>query len=346
MQKLRQCGVSVGTVVLISLVCSIFKPHVDYRIVALILLLAVSVLAVILDILPVLLAAFLSALILNLFFLEPVGHYKINNSENALLFFIYLLVALVSAVLTHRLRQQEAKVRDKEEKEKTLYLYNTLLNSLSHELKTPISTILGGIDLLKTGNLKPELNAELVQEIDLAAGRLNTQVENLLNMSRLETGTLKLKRDWCDLNELVFRSMGPRVGKEIRFTPKEEIPLVKVDQGLMETMLYGLLNNARRYAGPEAQVGIDVNVSDEHFEIRVWDSGPGIPEEEREKVFEKFYRLPHSGTGGTGLGLSIAKGICHAHDGDIFAEERPGGGAVLVVHIPAEMSYLKNLKND
>ena len=346
MQKLKQCGISIGSIALLSFICYSFGPHVDYRIVALILLLAVSVLGVILDILPVLLAAILSALILNLFFLEPVGHYKINNSENALLFFIYLLVALVSAVLTHRLRQQEAKVRDKEEKEKTLHLYNTLLNSLSHELKTPIATIVGGTDLLKTGGLSPELNAELVQEIDLAAARLNTQVENLLNMSRLETGTLKLKRDWCDVNELVFHCLGLMGGREIRFLPKEEIPLVKVDQGLIETLLYGLLSNARRYAGADAQVGVEANVSDEHLEIQVWDDGPGIPEEERERVFEKFYRLPNSGTGGTGLGLSIAKGICQAHDGDIAVLARPGGGALFVVRIPAEMSYLKNLKND
>lgn len=346
MEKIKQCGISIGSIVLIALVCFSFRPHVDYRIVALILLLAVSVLGVILDILPVLLAAILSSVILNLFFLEPVGHYKINNSENALLFFIYLLVALVSAVLTHRLRRQEAKVRDKEEKEKTLNLYNTLLSSLSHELKTPISTILGGIDLLKTGNLKPELNAELVQEIDLAAARLNTQVENLLNMSRLETGTLKLKRDWCDVNELVFQSIGLLGGREIRFTAKEEIPLVKVDLGLMETLLYGLLNNARLYAGPDSPVGVEVNVYEEVLEIRVWDQGPGIPEEERGRVFEKFYRLPNSGTGGTGLGLSIAKGICLAHDGTIHVEQNQGGGAVFVVRIPAEMSYLKSLKND
>jgi two-component system sensor histidine kinase KdpD len=346
MEKIKQCGISTGSIVLIALVCFSFRPHVDYRIVALILLLAVSVLGVILDILPVLLAAILSSVILNLFFLEPVGHYKINNSENALLFFIYLLVALVSAVLTHRLRRQEAKVRDKEEKEKTLNLYNTLLSSLSHELKTPISTILGGIDLLKTGDLKPELNAELVQEIDLAAARLNTQVENLLNMSRLETGTLKLKRDWCDVNELVFHSIGLLGGREIRFTAKEEIPLVKVDLGLMETLLYGLLNNARLYAGPDSPVGVEVNVYEEVLEIRVWDQGPGIPEEERDRVYEKFYRLPHSGTGGTGLGLSIAKGICQAHDGTIHVEENQGGGAVFVVRIPAEMSYLKSLKND
>lgn len=348
---LRQTFIGTAFVVLISMVCYLFRPYMDYRIVALILLLAVSLLAVLFDILPVLLSAVLSALILNLFFIEPVLHYKINSPESALLFFIYMLVALVNAVLTNRLRKQEAKARDKEEKEKTIRLYNTLLSSLSHELKTPIATIIGSVDTLREAGDKitAEQQADLLSAIDIAGSRLNNQVENLLNMSRLETGILTLKKDWCDIQELVFRVISAVPGQgahRIFFEPDDQAPLFKVDEGLMEIMLYGMISNAVRYTPPGSEVRVSVDFEDDQLHIRISDNGKGIPEEDRKKVFEKFYRLPGSGTGGTGLGLSIVKGIVEAHRGEIRLSNNSAGGAEFNVTLPAEVSYLKNLKNE
>src|SRR3546814_202838 len=192
---------------------------------------SVSVLAVLFDIIPVLSAALISALLLNIFFIEPVPNYKIYDTESVLLFFIYLFIALVNAVLTNRLRKQEKKTRDREEKAKTIKLYNTLLNSLSHELKTPIATIIGGIDTLKEidSEIVQEQRMELLAEIETAGNRLNKQVENLMNMSRLETGTLKLKRDWCDVNELIFLvilKLHAEDAVRICFEPDEALPLV------------------------------------------------------------------------------------------------------------------------
>src|SRR5690606_4407383 len=135
-----------------------------------------------------------------------------------------------NAVLTNRLRKQEKKIRDREEKEKTIKLYNTLLNSLSHELKTPIATIIGTIDTLK--EIDPEINPrqrmELLAEMEIASNRLNNQVENRMNMSRLETGTLKPKRDWCDVNELIFmviQKLPADDTNRIHFEPDESLPL-------------------------------------------------------------------------------------------------------------------------
>src|SRR3546814_2541687 len=138
---------------------------------------SVSVLAVLFDIIPVLSAALISALLLNIFFIEPVPNYKIYDTESVLLFFIYLFIALVNAVLTNRLRKQEKKTRDREEKAKTIKLYNTLLNSLSHELKTPIATIIGGIDTLKEidSEIVQEQRMELLAEIETAGNHLNKQ---------------------------------------------------------------------------------------------------------------------------------------------------------------------------
>ena len=347
----RQILLGAGVVVLLSAACYLVLPYLDYRIVALVLLLAVSLLAVLFDILPVLVSAVLSALILNLFFIEPVFHYKINSPENALLFFIYILVALVNAVLTNRLRKQEARARDREENEKAIRLYNTLLSSLSHELKTPIATVIGATDTLKEAGdrITPKQKEDLLTAIDLAANRLNHHVENLLNMSRLETGTLKLKKDWCDVNELIFRVLGavPDLGgHRVFFESDDGVPLFKIDEGLMEVVVYGLLSNAMRHTPPGAEIRIGVEYDDDRLHVVVSDNGRGIPVENRQQVFEKFYRLPQSGTGGTGLGLSIVRGIVEAHQGEIRVTDSASGGAEFSVVLPAEVSYLKNLKNE
>lgn len=197
---------SIAFIIVISTISYYFKDTFSYKIVALFLLFLVSVLAMLFDILPVLVSAILSALILNYFFIPPYFTFHINSPEDILLFFIYLSVALVNAVLSFKIRKEEEKSRDKEEKENTIKLYNTLLNSLSHELKTPISTIIGAVDTLKENREKLSENSqnELLKEIDTASLRLNRQVENLLIMSRLETGMFKLKLDWVDTNELIF----------------------------------------------------------------------------------------------------------------------------------------------
>lgn len=347
----RQYAVSIISVVLLSSVCFLLKEYIDYQIVALLLLLMVSILSIVYDIIPVTIAAVLSAFILNIFFIDPILHYKINNAENALLFFIYLLMALVSAILTNRIRKQEKKIREKEEKEKTIKLYNTLLNSLSHELRTPISTIIGAIDMLKEHDvlISPDYKSVLLTEMEIASMRLNRQVENLLNMNRLETGNLKLKKDWCDVNELIFlviQKFPDLKTHQIIFKPEEEFPLFKIDAGLMEQVLYGLVHNAVLYTASGTIICIELREDKEHLEIIIWDNGIGFPEDKKEKVFEKFYRLPHSKTGGTGLGLSIAKGFVEAHNGTIFLQNLHQGGAHFTIRIPSEVSYLKNLKNE
>ena len=119
---------------------------------------------------------------------------------------MYFVIALVNAVLTFKIRQIEKAARQKEEKAHTVKLYNTFLNSLSHELRTPIAAIIGATDNLQNNSaqLSPQNKNELVTEISKASFRLNQQVENLLNMSRLESGFIQPKKDWCDINELIY----------------------------------------------------------------------------------------------------------------------------------------------
>ncbi len=346
----KQYIISITLICFISFFCFLLDDYISYHIVALILLLTVSVLAVLYDIIPVIIATLLSALILNFFFIDPIFHYKINGAENTLLFFIFLLVGSVGAALTYRIKKQEQKIREKEEKEKVIKLYNSLFSSLSHELKTPIATIIGAVDTLKEQESLSETHkAILLSEIEIASMRLNRQVENLLNMNRLETGNLQLKRDWCDVNELIFIVIGKMQfthKQNINFIPNESTPLFKIDDGLIEQALYCIIHNATIYTPDESTITISVAENNESLVITIADNGNGFPEDKIEKVFDKFYRLPNNKVGGTGLGLSIAKGFVEAHNGSITLENQPSGGAKFTIIIPCELSYINNLKNE
>lgn len=347
----RQYLLSALLVLAVSLVCFAFKGFVGYKIVALILLMAVSVAAMLFEILPVLLAAVLSAVIWNFFFIPPLYTFYIGNTEDALMFLLYFFIALINAVLTFKIREVEKKARDKEEKEKELKLYNTLLSSLSHELRTPIATILGSVDMLKESKekLSVENRTELLNEIAIAGNRLNRQVENILNMSRLESGMLKPKSDWTDINELVnsvIQKLLPPNEHNLIFQNNDNLPLFKLDIGLTEQILYNLLHNAILYTPANTNIEIDVTHQSGRCVITVCDNGGGFPDNGIVLAFDKFYRLPNTKAGGSGLGLSIVKGFTDAQNGTIKLENNEQGGATFTIEIPAESTYLNNLKNE
>ena len=346
-----QYFLSALLVLIVSLICFLFKDLVGYRIVALIMLMAVSVAAMLFEILPVLLAAVLSAVIWNFFFIPPLYTFNIGNTEDALMFLLYFVIALVNGVLTFKIREAEKKARDKEEKEKELKFYNTLLNSLSHELRTPIAAILGSVDMLKESKdkLSAENQIELLNEIGIAGNRLNRQVENILNMSRLESGMLKPKSDWTDMNELVnsvMQKLLPANDHKLIFYNNDNLPLFRLDSGLTEPILYNLLQNAILYTAANTVIAIDVTDQSENCVITVSDNGNGFPQREMAFVFDKFYRLPNTKTGGSGLGLSIVKGFTEAQNGTIKLENNEEGGAKFTIEIPAETTYVNNLKNE
>lgn len=346
-----QYVIAIGLLLVVATCCFYVSDFVSYRIVAMVLLMTVSVVAMLFEILPVLITAVLSAVVWNFLFIPPVFTFHISSAEDTLMFMMYFLIALVNAVLTFKIRKEESRARDKEEKENTIKLYNALLNSLSHELRTPISTILGAVDTLKCDNnrLSPALQRALLSEIDTAGIRLNRQVDNLLNMSRLESGMLKPKRDWCDLNDLLYsvvHKMDDTEKHTIEFQVKESLPLFKIDAGLMEQIVHNLVHNAIQYTPDGTLIKIDARHANELCVLTVSDAGSGFPVYEMPFVFDKFYRLPNSKTGGSGLGLSIVKGFVEALNGKVSLENNKTGGACFTVEIPAETSYMQNLKNE
>lgn len=339
-------------VLAVAFACYSFRGVLEYKLAALLLLVTVSVLASIFRILPVLVASVLSALILNFFFIPPFSTFHISTAEDLLLFAMYFVIAPVNAVFTYKIRKTEKKAREKEEKEKTIRLYNTLLNSLSHELKTPISTIIGAVDTLRENRaaLTPGQTDELFGEIQQAGFRLSKQVANLLNMSRLESGFLELKKDWCEISELVHTVIN-RLSEEasahtIHYQEQQDLPLFKIDMVLVEQAVSNIIANALQYTPAGSVITVFATHQENSCVITISDNGPGFPEDKLELVFEKFYRLPDSGTGGTGLGLSIAKGFIESHNGRIVLKNKSGGGAEFTLEIPAETSYINNLKHE
>lgn len=343
--------ISISIVLIVSLLSFSVKDELNYRTVALILLLTVSVIAMLYDIFPVLIAALLSALIWNFYFIPPVFTTHIGNAEDLLMFLSYFFVALLNAVLTYKIKQAEKNTRNKEEKEKTIKLYNTLLNSLSHELRTPIATILGTVDTLKDNNvnLNKAQQLDLLNDIDIASIRLNRQVENILNMSRLESGTLKPKEDWCDMEELANNIIQKTTivnQHKVTLEVAKNLPLFKLDIGFTEQILLNVLHNAIQYTPTGTNIFIQIKHQLENCEIVIKDNGQGIPEEEILLVFNKFHRVPQSKAGGSGLGLSIARGFAEAQNGTIELENQIEGGAKFTIKIPTETTYLNNLKNE
>lgn len=348
---LLQTLVGLTMIMLTSGASYYFVASLGYQVVALILLLEVSILAMLFDIVPVLLTASASALIWNYFFIPPLFTFHIGQPTDNLLFSMYFVVALINAVLTYKIRQNEQKVRDKEENEKSIRLYNTLLNSLSHELRTPISTIIGCIDAIKENRTHiTQADFEiLLEHIEEAGLRLNYQVENLLNMSRLEAGMVRVKPDWCDLNELMHRVLnhyGHQTTHRLVFNAIVELPFFRIDQGLMEQIMINIINNALMYTPPGSIIEFHINPTQLGFEFIVLDNGPGFPEAELNQVFQKFYRLKSAPKGGTGLGLSIVKGFTEAHDGRVTIENRTTGGSVITISIPCETSTFKQIEDE
>jgi two-component system sensor histidine kinase KdpD len=225
--------------------------------------------------------------------------------------------------------------------------YKTLFNSVSHELRIPVATILAASDAL-LGNTNPGgMQTALSKEIYTATLRLNRLIENLLNMSRLESGRIAPRLDWYDMNDLVYKIINDLKEELKAFSLKvnvpENIPLVRIDFGLMEQVLYNLIYNSCQYAPATSEITLEADYTDGNLVIRVLDRGPGFPPEALENVFNKFFRVNEKGTGGLGLGLSIVKGFAEAHKGHVIAENRPGGGAVVTVSIPSDVPDITDI---
>jgi two-component system, OmpR family, sensor histidine kinase KdpD len=485
--NIRQYLTASMIVILTAISCFLIKEFIGYQVVSFVLLFVVSTLAFFIGTGPVLLSATLSALIWDFFFIPPPYTLHVDKPEDMLMLIMFFIIALLSGVLTSRIKRQERKIRVREERTNALYqltrelstatgieevitiakndirkyfslkcrimlkndsnkleyqvhddpdfllsgndmsvalwtfqhstkagkhtdtlpsgnctfyplkgnqmnlgviaiqqkevftqgeeqfweafisqisgkfereylrnmakqafflnesdkLYKTLFNSISHELRIPVTTIMGASDTLLSSQHTADITIELAQEIFKASKRLNRLIENLLNMSRLESGRITPRLDWCDIHDLINKVIESLTDElkpfNLHVVIPDEMPLVKIDFGLMEQVLYNLIYNATQYASTSSNLRVKTFYDKGLMTLQVMDRGPGFPAKEISQIFNKFYRVEGSKAGGTGLGLSIAKGFTEAHKGTITVENRQNGGAKFTIKIPTEI---------
>jgi two-component system, OmpR family, sensor histidine kinase KdpD len=220
-------------------------------------------------------------------------------------------------------------------------LHTALLDSVAHDLRTPLASITGALSSLVDGAaaVDDSTRRELLENAREEADRLNRFLGNLLDMNRLESGALKLRIEPGDVEDLVGAAL-THLGeaaqrREVRVSLASPLPPVPMDFALVTQALANVLDNALKYSPPDAPVDLRAQVAGEDVQIRVEDRGVGIPHSELERIFDKFYRIQREdGTRGVGLGLAISKGIIEAHGGRVWAENRAGGGTIVVITLP------------
>jgi two-component system sensor histidine kinase KdpD len=487
-----------AAVLLVTITSGIFfliKEFVGYQVVSFVLLFVVSILAFFLGTGPILLAATLSSLIWDFFFIPPSYTLHVEKPEDMLMLAMFFIIALLNGVLTSRVKRQEMKIRIREERTHALYqlakelsttsgiedvltlavrdiqkyfnmgsavflkdeanqlekqirhktslvfseselsvadwtfrhstkagkytdtlpsgnytfyplkgnndnmgviavqhlkvftqgeeqfwegflpqvsgkiereylrmaarnayilnesdkLYKTLFNSISHELRIPVATIMGASDTLIAQDYSPETRKILNEEINTAAIRLNRLIENLLNMSRLDSGRLTPRVDWCDLHDLINKVIQTLAIElkpfKVDIVLSDDMPLVQLDFGLMEQVIHNLLLNATQHAPEGSNIRVKFFYDNGFLVIQVMDRGPGFSAPDLAMVFNKFYRGESAVAGGTGLGLSIVKGIVEAHKGLVTAQNRLNGGALFTIKIPTKISDICSIQS-
>ncbi len=233
-----------------------------------------------------------------------------------------------------RLRETKAQSQLLAESER---LSHTLLNAVSHELRTPIAAIKTAASGWQPG-LDPAMQNALLAEIREATERLSRLVANLLDMARLESGYVKPRLDWCDVNDIVDAALkrvgGELANRDVSVKMPPGFPLVRADSRLIEQALVDLLLNAAMHTPAGTPVEVNAVVEEHHVAITVADRGPGLTAEALPRIFDKFYRAPGAAAGGTGLGLSIVKGFVEANGGNVRVSNRPAGGASFTILLP------------
>ena len=300
----------------------------------------------------------------DFFFIPPYSTFYVTEWEDWISLVVYAMVGCTVGGVVAQLgrAQREAEARRAEaqllwaerarlvEESSRLQLLEevdrlraALIGSVSHDLRTPLASIKASIsDLADPGLLlSDDDRATLLRTTEEETDRLTRLVTNLLDMSRIQAGALVPHTSATPLDELigaVAGRLGPTLG-EGRLTVEiaDGLPLADVDYLLVEQVLSNLLENAARYTPPGTAVTVRAAaVGDDEVEVAVVDHGPGVAEQERERIFDQFYRLRAEGQGpvGTGMGLAIVKGIAEAHGGRIWVEATPGGGATFVLRLP------------
>jgi len=301
---------------------------------------------------PAALSSAMSVLCFDFFFVPPRYTFRVTDVQYVWTFAVMFLAAMIISHLTIRLREEAEAARQGEERSvwllekakkaeveaETERLRSSLLSSVSHDFRTPLTAIVGsaGALLAKEELQKNAPVRELLENIQLEGERLSRVIQNLLEATRLESRTVQIQKESCPLEEVVGsalerleKSLGNR---KVAVAIPEDLPLVPMDAMLMEQVFVNLLENGVRHTPVGTDLEVSASVQEGSVLVAVCDRGAGLAAGDLEKVFDKFYHHPSSP--GAGLGLAICRAIVNAHGGRIWAENRPGGGAVFRFTLP------------
>jgi K+-sensing histidine kinase KdpD len=250
-----------------------------------------------------------------------------------------LAVSLVISGLASRMRSEASAARDAEIRIEMERMKNSLLSSVSHDLKTPLSSIYGAAtSLLEQGDrLESEDRRDLARNIASEAERLNRVVSNVLEMTRIDAG-VEIRKDWQSVEEIVGAALAHTdsalSGRPIQTRIPADMPLIRVDDVLIQQVLINLFENIAKYTPEDSPVEIRAYYTEDSIILCIQDYGPGFPPGDEERIFEKFFRGRGDNERGVGLGLTICRAIIRAHDGTIRAANRRSGGAEIFIELP------------
>lgn len=344
-------------------VLELLRGSLSQTTVALVLVLPVILIAVTSGRGPALYASILAGLSFNYFFIGPFYSFRINRAEDVVAFFVFVTTAVLVGQLSSRL-EKRVKLTEEQRKElvhvrgeyerasaqaaeadalrRSEQLKAALLDAVTHDLRTPLTSIKAAITTIRVEPVSPEVQRELFEVIEQECDRLNHFIQGMMDLAKLEAGEVALASREVSIDEIVedalFRAEPLLRDRRVEVEIQPGLPPLRVDPRLISQVIFTLVENAAKYSGANSGINVAVERDADHIRFAVNDEGPGIPPELRAQVFQKFFRAGFQP--GFGVGLAIARGIVQAHGGTISIEEGRGGkGASVQFRLPLESGH-------
>lgn len=289
--------------------------------------------------------AVLGVLIFNYFFTTPLHTFAINSENDVVLMIFFLITAFISSSLTVRFRRQAQIAEDTKAEVEREHLKNSMLRSISHDFRTPLTGIMGGCDLLtEPGEMDEATRKKLAEGIREQAVWIMKMMDNILSMTRIETGKLEIKKEPEVVDDIIYDAAahvtGLREHRNFKVQLPEQLVVAPMDGKMMVQVMVNLLDNAMKHTKEGDYIAVRVTFSEKKVYFNIEDEGDGISEEIKDQIFEEFITgsgNKEDGYRGIGLGLAICKAVVEAHGGEIWAENREEGGARFVFRLDAQM---------
>jgi K+-sensing histidine kinase KdpD len=352
LSRRREYAFAVTAVAVATAICFAIYPYFGLANLVMIYLLGTLAVAMRGHRGPAALSSLLNVLAFDFFFVPPRFTLTISDMQYLFTFGVLFTTAMMISHLVIRLREERDAVRESEQRSLWLMekakqaelaaeserLRSSLLSSVSHDIRTPLAAIVGSASALleKEAIRNSRAVRELLENIQEEGQRLSRLVQNLLEATRLEASSVLLNKERGPLEEVIgaaLERLGTSLGdRDVKVEIPEDLPLIPMDPALIEQVFVNLFENAARHTPARSPVEVRVTQEGQSVQVSVADRGPGLRDDELERVFDKFYHSP--GSPGVGLGLSICRAIAKAHGGTISAANRPGGGAVFSLMLP------------